>query len=99
MPDLYETYIRTESGETYHPKDFREGLKQFLSEDGYRLSINIDGVKITLRRGSVSDTMRQLDDYLAQESVDCAVTIRGLRHDKPTDDPVLPAGETERSGP
>lgn len=97
--DLYETYIRTANDETYHPANFREGMEQFLSEDGYRLSINIDGVKITLRRGRVSDTMRHLDDYLAQESVDCAVTIRGLRHDEPTDDRVLPTRETERSGP
>lgn len=76
---MYETYIRTEAGDTYHPKNFREGLEQFLSEDGYRLSFNIDGVIITLRRGSVSDVMRRLDDHLAQESVDCAITIRGLR--------------------
>ena len=78
MPDLYETYIRTADGETYHPNTFREGLEQFLSEDGYRLSINIDGVRITLRKGGVSDALKQLDDHLAQESVDCAVTIRGL---------------------
>jgi len=79
MPDLYETYIRTEDGETYHPENFRKGLEQFLSDDGYRLSINIDGVVITFRRGNVSDALRMLDDHLAQESIDCAVTIRGLR--------------------
>lgn len=79
--DLYETYIRTQDGDTYHPKDIREGIEQFLSEDGYRISFNIEGVVITLRRGSVSDALRKLDDFLAQESVDCAVTVRGLRLD------------------
>ena len=83
-PDLYETYIRTADGETYHPENFREGLKQFLSEDGYRLSINIDGVRITLRRGIVSDALKYLDEALAfecnhvQESINCAVTIQGI---------------------
>ena len=76
---MYKTYIRTSDGETYHPKNFREGLEQFLSKDGYRLSIIIDGVKLTLRKGGVSEELKKLDDYFAQESLDCALTIQGLR--------------------
>jgi hypothetical protein len=76
--DLYETYVRTAEGDTYHPTDIREGLKQFLSEDGYRISFNIDGVVISLRRDlQVGPEQRFLDEHLDSESVDAAVTIRG----------------------
>jgi hypothetical protein len=68
-----------EDGSTYHPEDFRTGVEEFLSEEGYRLSFNIDGVVITLRKGSIGDDLRAIDEYLPQQSVDCAVTIRGLR--------------------
>ena len=77
-PDLYEVYIRTADGDTYHPKDIREGLKDFLGENGYRISFNIDGVVFTLRRDTNVDSDRNfLDEHLQSESVDCAVTIRG----------------------
>lgn len=75
---LFEVYIRNQNGET---KDcsIREGIKEFLDADnGYRISFNIEGVVITLRRGSVSDDLRYLDSMLPQESLDCAVTIRGV---------------------
>lgn len=76
--DLYETYIRTAEGDTYHPKDIREGIADFLSENGYRISFNIEGVVITLRRDmNVDADMRFLDEHVNAESVDCAVTIRG----------------------
>ena len=76
--DLYETYLRTAEGDTYHPKDIREGIAQFLSEDGYRISFNIEGVVITLRRDTQVDAdMRYLDREVGSESIDCAVTIRG----------------------
>ena len=76
--DLYETYVRTAEGDTYHPTDIREGIKQFLSEDGYRISFNIDGVVISLRRDlQVGSEQRFLDEHLDSESVDAAVTIRG----------------------
>jgi hypothetical protein len=78
MPDLYETYIRTAEGDTYHPEDIREGMKQFLGPDGYRISFNIDGVVITLRRDTNVDAdIARLDEQLNTDSVDCAVTIRG----------------------
>ena len=78
-PDLYETYLRDKDGRAYEPESFRKGVEQFLSEDGYRISFNIEGVVFTLRHSQVSDELRFLDDHLAQESLDCAVTIRGLR--------------------
>lgn len=77
--DLYETYVRTAEGDTFHAESIQEGLRQFLSNDGYRISFNIDGVVITLRKGmTVDDDMRYLDAHIGSESVDCAVTIRGL---------------------
>lgn len=78
MPDLYETYIRTAEGDTYHPDDIREGIEQFLGPNGYRISFNIEGVVITLRRDTnVGPTMEKMDEYLNTETVDCAVTVRG----------------------
>lgn len=77
-PDLYETYIRTAQGDTYHPADIRTALKDFLGPNGYRLSFNFEGVVITLRRDvNVGPEQARLDEYLNSESVDCAVTIRG----------------------
>lgn len=75
--DLYETYIRTDKGDTYHPTDIHEGMEQFLSNNGYRISFNIEGVVITLRKGSLAKDMRLVDAWLGGESVDCVVTIRG----------------------
>ncbi len=76
--DLYETYLRTTEGETYHPTDIREGIEQFLGEKGYRISFNIEGVVITLRRDMQVDAdMRFIDSQVGGESVNCAVTIRG----------------------
>lgn len=78
MPDLYETYIRTAEGETYHPEDIRKGLEDFLGDNGYRISFNIEGVVITLRRDvNVDPDMARLDEAFNSESVDCAVTFRG----------------------
>jgi len=80
--DVYETYIRTADGQTYYAEDAKEGIKQFLSDDGYRISFNIEGVVITLRKGVEVDTdMTWLDEMLTgQVSVNCAVTIR--KHDE-----------------
>jgi len=76
--DLYETYLRMADGNTYHPSTIRAGLEDFLGPNGYRISINIDGVVITLRRDvGVDRDMRLLDEHLNQDSVSCAVTIRG----------------------
>lgn len=77
-PDLYETYVRTARGDTYHPTDIRAGLEDFLGENGYRISFNIDGVVITLRRDvNVDSDWARLDEHLNAESVDCVVTLRG----------------------
>lgn len=75
--DLYEVYIRDVNGNTYHPEDVLEGIKQFLSDDGYRLSFNIEGTIITLRKNHpYDDDVRRLDDFLGQDSVECMVTFR-----------------------
>jgi hypothetical protein len=77
--DVFEIYVRNQDGDT-HFASLRNGLREFLdAENGYRLSINIDGVRITLRKGSVSDELRYLDSMIEdQTSLDCAVTILGL---------------------
>lgn len=76
--DLYETYLRMADGNTYHPSTIRAGIEDFLGPNGYRISFIIDGVVLTLRRGIVVDRdMVLLDEVINQDSVDCAVTIRG----------------------
>lgn len=80
MPDLYETYVRTSEGETYHPKDIRKGLEDFLGPNGYRISFNIDGVVITLRRDTQTyPEIEEVNELLGQDVLDCSVTIRNHR--------------------
>lgn len=77
--ELFEVYIRNTDGDTRHCT-LRDGLREFLKEDnGYRISFNIEGVVITLRRDTLVDAdMRYLDEKLGNQiSLDCAVTIRG----------------------
>lgn len=74
MPDLYETYLRDVNGGTWYPKDFREGIDHFLSDEGYRISFNIDGVVIVIRRNPNVPVRR---DFQFEKVVDdCSVTIR-----------------------
>jgi len=76
--DLYETYLRMKDGNTYHPENIREGIAQFLSDDGYRISFNIEGVIITLRRDTFVDAdMQFIDKETGGASMDCVVTVRG----------------------
>jgi hypothetical protein len=77
-PDLYEMYLRDANGNTYHVHDTRDGWKRFLWNDGYRISINIDGVVLTLRKGVAKDSdIEYLDSVLDHESVECLATLRG----------------------
>lgn len=43
-------YIRTVDGETFHT-DVISGLRQFFSDQGYRITFTVDGVDVVLRRG------------------------------------------------
>lgn len=81
--ELFEVYIRDQDGRTYHT-DIRKGLEQFLSEEGYRITFNIEGCAITLRRGTDA-TDSTTDSLLDQESVNCTATIRGLRIEEPVE--------------
>lgn len=75
---VYEVYLRNTDGDTKH-LPLREGLREFLSEDGYRLTLNVEGVAITFRRNTVKDSNTfWLDEYLNQLSEDVMITIRGL---------------------
>lgn len=77
IEQLYECYVRNADGRAFDT-NIRDGVANLLSGNGYRLSINIEGVVFTLRKGSVSGELRHLDDMLpGQTSIDCAVTIRG----------------------
>lgn len=77
---VYEVYIRNEDGDTHHVDTLRDGLTEFLDLDnGYRISINIEGIVITLRRDSTAENMHLLDEHVGNQlSLDCAVTIRGM---------------------
>lgn len=76
--NVFEVYIRNADGDTYH-KSLREGLKEFLDPDkGYRISINIEGVVITLRNTWDIDTLKALDNHLGHKTIEVAATIRGL---------------------
>jgi hypothetical protein len=75
---VYEVYVRTADGETYHT-DLRTGLKQFLDpEKGYRISLDIDGVVITLRNSWDISLIKELDEHLGHKSIEVCATIRGL---------------------
>lgn len=77
--EVFEVYLRDNDGDAYHIP-FREGLERFLSDDGYRITINIEGVAMTLRKGANTDAETKfLDDHLAQISMDCLLTVRGLK--------------------
>lgn len=78
LDEFFEVYLRNADGDTYH-KSLREGLKEFLDpEKGYRISINIEGVVITLRNSWDLTLLHQLDEHLDQKSVEVVATIRGL---------------------
>lgn len=70
-------YIRTAQGQTYNAENAREAVDQFLSEDGYRLSIVVDGVTFVLRKDCPLDSsIERMDSFLDQRSAQCLVTIR-----------------------
>lgn len=76
--NVFEVYLRDNAGDTYH-LPLREGLKEFLDPDkGYRISINIEGVVITLRNSWDINSLQWLDDQLGHKTVEVAATIRGL---------------------
>lgn len=76
--NIFEVYIRNADGDAYHT-NLRDGLTEFLDpEKGYRISINIEGVVITLRNSWDIDTLRQLDEHLGHKTIEVAATIRGL---------------------
>jgi hypothetical protein len=75
---VFEVYLRNADGDTYH-MPLREGLAEFLDpEKGYRISINIEGVIITLRNVWDISAIKALDDHLDQQSVEVVATVRGL---------------------
>lgn len=75
---VFEVYLRNADGETIH-RDLRSGMEEFLDpEKGYLISINIEGIVITLRNAWNKDETKRLDDLLDQKSVEVMATIRGL---------------------
>lgn len=76
--EVFEVYIRNAEGDTYH-RPLREGLKEFLDpEKGYRITINIEGVVITLRNSWDRQRPHYMDIELNQNSLEVLATIRGL---------------------
>lgn len=75
---LFEVYVRNADGDTHHT-DLRTGLREFLDpENGYRISLNIEGVVITLRNSWDRETSSQLAEFLDDRNIECLATIRGL---------------------
>lgn len=51
-PEVRPFYIRTRQGECFYVDTLGEALEEFLSEDGYRLSITAKDKKLVIRRTS-----------------------------------------------
>lgn len=51
-------YIRTKSDETFHVETLEEALKEFLGENGYRLTLIAGNDELVIRRESmwITDT-------------------------------------------
>jgi hypothetical protein len=77
---VFEVYLRSQDGSTYH-KPLREGLIDFLNPDnGYRITINIEGVRIILRNTWDIDEQHRFDSYFdSRTSVECCATIENLK--------------------
>ena len=70
--------VRTADGETCDT-DLVSGLINFVSDDGYRVTLKLDNIEIVLRRDQKIDSeIEELDAHLGQNSVEAMVTIRGL---------------------
>lgn len=78
IDEVFEVYVRDADGRTEH-MPLREGLKQFLDIDkGYRLTINIEGVKIVLRNEWDDTIMDKYDEVLGTKSIKAKVTVHNL---------------------
>lgn len=75
---IYEVYLRNKDGNTYY-KPLREGLKEFLDPTkGYRLTLNIEGIKITLRNSWDLEQSLYVDSLLDDRvSIEVIATIDG----------------------
>lgn len=73
-----QIYVRTSLGETkYMP--VKEALQHFLSDEGYRMTIEFGDMEIILRKNSIlTPEWISLDEKLNQQSVESVVTIRGV---------------------
>jgi len=77
--EVYEAYIRDADGGTrYMP--FRQAMEHFLGEDGYRVSINVEGVRLTLRKDTrMGEYTQYLDEHIpGRRSTEALVTIDGM---------------------
>lgn len=76
--EVFEVYVRDADGRAEH-MPLREGLKQFLDiEKGYRLTINIEGVRIVLRNEWEDALIDAYDQGLGTKSITAKVTVHNL---------------------
>ena len=71
-----EIYIRSANGgTTYLPAN--EAIEHFLSEEGYRMTIEVGDYTLVIRKDTSQDTENMLyDERVNQKSVEALITVR-----------------------
>lgn len=67
-------YIRTRNGATFHVDSLEEALKEFASDEGYRLTLNAGGVEVIIRRADLPNDSEYSD--VVGQNFSANVTIR-----------------------
>lgn len=79
--DVTQLYVRTREGSTSW-EDIPEALSNFVSEDGYRLTIPLGDYEIVLRRGD--ECTSWVETVMGQQAFAAHITIKGVH--PPIDD-------------
>lgn len=69
-------YIRTNIGQTFYVDTLEEALKQFASEDGYRLTLTSDSLEVVIRRSSKETDEQGIHSILGEAAYNASVIIR-----------------------
>lgn len=69
-------YIRTNAGQTFYVDTLEEALKQFASEDGYRLTLTSDSLEVVIRRSSKETDEQGIHSILGEAAYNATVIVR-----------------------
>lgn len=69
-------YIRTNNGQTFYVDTLEEALKQFASEDGYRLTLTSDSLEVVIRRSRKETDEQGIHSILGEAAYNASVIIR-----------------------